>query len=36
MTYRGIDQVITNRYAHWVGSGFRVKQYFPAGQPDGF
>lgn len=36
MKYRSIERIITNRRAHWVGNGFRVKQYFPSLQPDNF
>lgn len=36
MNYRTIERVVKDRPAHWVGNGFRVKQMFPAGQPEGF
>ncbi|MDO5095545.1 MAG: pirin family protein [Peptostreptococcaceae bacterium] len=30
MDYRKIEMIFKNDNAHWVGNGFRVKQYFPA------
>lgn len=36
MSYRKIESIFKNDHAHWVGNGFRVKQYFPAGQGEGF
>lgn len=30
MSFRKIEKVFKNDHAHWVGNGFRVKQYFPA------
>lgn len=29
MDYRKIEMIFKNDKAHWVGNGFRVKQYFP-------
>ncbi len=36
MTYRRIESIFKNSRAHWVGNGFRVKQYFPAARGDDF
>lgn len=36
MSYRKIEKVFKNNNAHWVGNGFRVKQYFPTGQSEDF
>ncbi len=30
MSYRKIERIFKNDHAHWVGNGFRVKQYFPS------
>lgn len=30
MSLRTVEKVFKNEHAHWVGTGFRVKQYFPA------
>lgn len=34
--YRPIEKVFRGLQAHWVGDGFRVKQYFPYGQEKNF
>ncbi len=36
MTYRKVERVFKNDHAHWVGNGFRVKQYFPSFQGEEF
>lgn len=36
MNYRKIEKVFRNDHEHWVGNGFRVKQYFPVSQGSGF
>lgn len=36
MSYRKIESIFKNDYAHWVGNGFRVKQYFPGSQRKDF
>ncbi|WP_425539507.1 pirin family protein [Microaceticoccus formicicus] len=36
MSFRAIEKVFRNNHAHWVGDGFRVKQYFPLNQPETF
>ncbi len=36
MKYRTIENIFKNEHAHWVGNGFRVKQYFPSGRGEGF
>lgn len=30
MKFRQVEKIIRSPHAHWVGNGFRVKQYFPA------
>lgn len=32
MDYRKIERIYKNEHAHWVGNGFRVRQYFPANE----
>ena len=32
MSYRKIERIFKNDRTHWVGNGFKVKQYFPTGQ----
>lgn len=34
--FRTVEEIIRAGHAHWVGDGFRVKQYFPAGKGDEF
>lgn len=36
MSYRKIESIFKNQNPHWVGNGFRVKQYFPANREDSF
>lgn len=36
MTYRKIEDIFKNDSAHWVGNGFRVKQYFPTNRSGDF
>lgn len=34
--FRNIEKIIRGKNSHWVGDGFYVKQYFPAGQEKNF
>ncbi|MDO4793749.1 MAG: pirin family protein [Filifactor alocis] len=36
MDFRKIECIFKNDHAHWVGNGFRVKQYFPASNKEDF
>lgn len=36
MNYKKVERVFSNNNPHWVGNGFRVKQYFPRGQEGNF
>lgn len=34
--FRTVEQIINVKYPHWVGDGFRVKQYFSASRNESF
>lgn len=36
MTIRPVEEVFRGPKVHWVGNGFRVRQYFPLGRPPRF
>lgn len=36
MSYRKIESILKKDRSHWVGNGFRVKQYFPADKGEKF
>ena len=36
MSYRKIESIFKNENHHWVGNGFRVKQYFPSTRGEDF